>query len=465
MNDQERVQRTDDLVVEIMDIPRVDGHRGNEEDAAVTPAQRPRFSPRQRRWQLVVTSGVVIVAIVLILASSVSARNLVLRVFVPPTPVVTPPLPSDINLFYIVGTPNWGNAFIDGRVVLHLPAVGVDQPLQLSRGQHELQWIAPPFLSQQCTISIPLPAASDGTGTCSLHEAVSLPTGTSAWVIRFNESLLTLPDPTRVSLIEAAQAVLDTQQSTDVVQPGEYYGYPTRNAAYSVAQQPLRARLRFQLQTSQTGDKECMLDGRNPGESCILVGQDCRIFCANPTLSILSPAPPAGAWNVLAVIAPVWDYTTLDNHVIAQNQLDGTGGVGYDASFLPLSITWTGTSWHVKAYYDNQSLSLYGDPSCDPAQDTVQSTPALRTTEVDTSALQWTYLPGSVHAMGCLVTASPIVIPVGTPASVPIPTAYCLYRFGLLVAINNLAHRLWPWLPVADTYEQHVAMRLLGKST
>jgi len=38
--------------------------------------------------------------------------------------------------------------------------------------------------------------------------------------------------------------------------------------------------------------------------------------------------------------------------------------------------------------------------------------------------------------------------------------AYCLYRFGVLLAANDEAHRLWPYLPVADAYEQGIARRL-----
>ncbi len=46
-----------------------------------------------------------------------------------------------------------------------------------------------------------------------------------------------------------------------------------------------------------------------------------------------------------------------------------------------------------------------------------------------------------------LSTASPLV-------------AYCLHRFGVLLAANDLAHRLWPYLPLADANEQHLAQQM-----
>jgi hypothetical protein len=40
--------------------------------------------------------------------------------------------------------------------------------------------------------------------------------------------------------------------------------------------------------------------------------------------------------------------------------------------------------------------------------------------------------------------------------------AYCLHRFGVLLAVNDAAHRLWPFLPVADAYERQVVQQLIA---
>jgi len=51
----------------------------------------------------------------------------------------------------------------------------------------------------------------------------------------------------------------------------------------------------------------------------------------------------------------------------------------------------------------------------------------------------------------------------GTPTPTPTAStvAYVIQRFGVLLAVNALAHRLWPFLPVADAYTQHIAQQLI----
>jgi hypothetical protein len=82
------------------------------------------------------------------------------------------------------------------------------------------------------------------------------------------------------------------------------------------------------------------------------------------------------------------------------------------------------------------------------------------TTTQDSSRTQvnWSYLTGHNLADGCVAAIVPQqqTIP---PASTP-PVAYCLYRFGVLLAANTLAHRYWPDLPVADAYEQQLAQQV-----
>jgi hypothetical protein len=38
--------------------------------------------------------------------------------------------------------------------------------------------------------------------------------------------------------------------------------------------------------------------------------------------------------------------------------------------------------------------------------------------------------------------------------------AYCLYRFGLLLAANDRAHEIWPHMLLADGYERNLAQQL-----
>ncbi len=67
-----------------------------------------------------------------------------------------------------------------------------------------------------------------------------------------------------------------------------------------------------------------------------------------------------------------------------------------------------------------------------------------------------------VPATGCLAEGTP-QLPEGiTPAPTHAPPfiAYCLHRFGVLLAVNKAAQHAWPGLPQADAYKQEVVRQL-----
>ena len=50
-----------------------------------------------------------------------------------------------------------------------------------------------------------------------------------------------------------------------------------------------------------------------------------------------------------------------------------------------------------------------------------------------------------------------------TPTATPLPVAYVIQRFGVLLAVNSTAHNLWPFLPVADAYTQQLAQHWIAQ--
>jgi len=70
-------------------------------------------------------------------------------------------------------------------------------------------------------------------------------------------------------------------------------------------------------------------------------------------------------------------------------------------------------------------------------------------------------IPAPTFALGCLLQVKEVTLP-STPTPIaPAPVATFLHRFGVLVAVNDAAHRLLPFLPLADVYEMRLA-KLLG---
>lgn len=446
-------------------------HPADEQDVEIVPlpdnpvgtrfiAPVPRFTTRQRRMHLIVTIGVVILALALLFSSSPGVRGLLIP---PPSPTLVP----GVNLFYVQLQPTWGKISVDGRALARLPVIGKDAPLQLAAGRHVLRWIVPPFITQSCTVSVP-PSQND---TCSYNATQALSDGLSAWVVKFSASLAMLSDEQRASLIRVAQAALDMSDTTTMVQPGEMYSVQFQNEPYSVATAPLRATLRFVLDANSNSPGSCIIGGHDTGQGCFYVGQDCRLFCSDPPFPIYSgppavPTPSGSTWNVLAAIYPTWNYTTLSGRKVAVAQSDDVGEIGRDDDeFLqPLSISWSGASWRVTARVSD--TNRFENPICGTAQDETQSASLLSRQLPANISIQWYDVDEPLYAAGCvalmvIIQGHPKTV---SPSTYTVTLAYFLHRFGVLLAANPMAHRLVPSLPIANTADQRLAVQIVAYS-
>jgi hypothetical protein len=469
MSDVEHKQPQDDATVEITDIDGLDGVAADSKTVSsaklLRPGLEPGFAPRQHRLQLVVTAGIVVLALLVILGSTAPVRELVSGVFIRPAPTPVPTLAPGADLFYVEGNPPWGKLSIDGHAIAQLPRMSLDPPLRLARGRHVLVWKADPFLSLRCTVSVPPFYIMD---TCGYNQAVQLDSGLSAYIITFSVSLTLLPADQRAPLVQATQAALDAQQSTDIVQPGELYALspndpkcrdaPGQPLCYATARQPLKATLSFQLDANEASDETC-IDPEPP--SCTFSYQNCHLFCSG----FDSGSSAAQAWDVFVPVRPLWKFATLDDQVlerdIPDNSLwDFATGQTIDESLVPLGITWDSLGWHVTVSHDaSGSDAGFFDPACAAAQDEVQ---LFLYPPADASGMQWQFASGPAPAVGCIALGSPQPNPgtTPTPSSSQAAVAYCLHRFGVNLAANELAQRYWPYLPVADAREQLLAQQL-----
>ncbi|HLI06438.1 MAG TPA: hypothetical protein VKV40_07715 [Ktedonobacteraceae bacterium] len=466
----------DEFDIEITDLDAVEGAEKREWGEAAAEIERAgkseepvrrgrsglraRWTRRQRVLQVMVTTMIALLLLSAFLNSSASMRSVIIGLL-RPTPTPQPPVESDS--FYVQGNPSWGQLFIDGHRVAHLPLVGVEAPLRLQRGVHVLRWQASPFDTQSCTVSVP---GWLGVNTC-LAQAVPVNEKVSAWLITFAVSLANLPPTQRAALTRTAQAALDAMRSTDTVQPGELYAVSLSEACkpeqrvtycFATAQEPLKATLHFALDTQMSaGATTCISAGL--GNTCIFQQQDCHLFCAFPAqLFHVSSSSSSPGWNVFVVVRSSWTYALPDGHVIARNQpnsfLDFEQG---DEYFVAMHITWNGAKWQV-AVLPGQLLS---NPVCTEAQNEVEIGGFLARSNIS-FPLTWNFAANATLAAGCLAVASATQQTNTTPlpSTYPVPGAYCLQRFGVLLAANATAHRYWPYLPLADHYEQGMAQHL-----
>ncbi|HEY6541503.1 MAG TPA: hypothetical protein VIZ18_11215, partial [Ktedonobacteraceae bacterium] len=166
-----------------------------------------------------------------------------------------------------------------------------------------------------------------------------------------------------------------------------------------------------------------------------------------------------------------WTYTTLNGQVVAQNQPDEADNLGTEY-LVDLSITRTNGQWHVSTgILSNINTTtngfISGSPSCEAANNLVTQTGFSQFSNINlpdnpNASVSWNTSYGSNVAAGCLLTAT--ALPPQTNPSTPVPTpppfAHCLYRFGVLLALDSAAHKLWPNLPLADAYEQSIAQSI-----
>lgn len=466
MDENEFEQSREEFQVEIKDLDKPDA--AGDRSLPSPGARKPRLSLHRRRFSLILLNSLLILTVILILGNTTPVRNLVSSAISRTTPSPTPTLVPGVDLFYIRISPLWGRLTIDGRPT-PLPAINVNPPLRLARGQHLLVWQAPPFLTQRCSVSVPNNYATD---TCHYNETAGFGTET-AWVITFSETLATLPADQRNALLQTTQDTLDTLQSTDTVRPGEHYTLASndpacrntrQNQCSAIATQPLKATLSFRLDANDASNEACIDPQQAP---CTLFSQNCHLFCAGS----LATTVPVQEWDAFAPIKSLWTFATMNGQVLARDVPDNSSwdyatGQTLDESLIPLRITWNSQGWHVVVPADlsgqDSGYSGYFDPACAAAVEKLRFLNPPADANGGAVDLQWQFASGPVPASGCLAVGTPLLngLFTPTPTHAPQPVIFCLHRFGVLLLVNSsLPSANWS-LPLADSYEQQLARQL-----
>lgn len=417
-------------------------------------------SPTLSRQRTIVTSMLIILAFLILLFAIAPVRQL----FLPASPPATAP---STYYFGLDANPPWGYLTVDGKRA-SLLSRGNYTLFRISAGQHTLVWHAAPFPPQQCMLSVPLDA---GHETCQFSDDAPSFTDNISAYIRFPTNLSTLPATLRTALFKAAQDVLDGQQSSETIQPGERYAENSALAAantrsctilqsaafcFVTAHQPLKATLRLQLNTGPGQGAACAsgtCDSGNPY---------CQLFCDLPAFIEAGSKLSHTTWPVIVQVQLLWQFATLDGRVVKGNQADTFILGQQNAVQVFLNIAWNGKQWIVTPGSPNEAFAN-DDPVCDAAYGDMSTLVFASNPQNEVQLI-----PGSTHASGCLlkIPLSSTINGTPPPTSPPSAVAYVIQRFGVLMAVNTTAHHRWPFLPVADPYTQHVAQQLIatGKS-
>jgi len=432
----------------------------------------PDSASSRRRTEIAAATGLLVLVVLVILGTLTPLRDMLTQYFFAPTPTATLPISPGDDLFYFEAFPTgWGTISVDGHPIHQSVFFGA-MPIRLGRGAHQVIWQAAPFTAEGCIVYVPSPL--NGGSSCKYELATfQSPTGQPGRLIRFSASLDNLSNDQQAALSAKVQAALDAMQSTGTVQPGERYVHaqPGLDPAFDTAQQPLRATLRFVLDTNPNSQRSCVGDnggnGSNGGDCTNQEGdrQDCHLFCTSDFLTATGPGPiKREPWNPDAVIYTTWDYKTLGGQTVAQDQADISSIDFVDTEHLvSLFIDLDSAGWHVTV--DSASgvglLNAAVDPGCGVLEMGIgQNYQYQSTANQPFTNLAWGFFAAKDRAAGCLGVA--VTGDITMSPTTPTKGAYFLYRFGVLLAVNNLAHQYFPDLPLTDVYEQGIAQQIVA---
>src|SRR5260370_22701991 len=136
----------DDLDVEITGLDKADADR----PVAARLPEKPVLLLRKHRGLVTVaTTGLVVLALLLILFSIAPIRQL-----------FTPAVEQTTFYYRLDANPPWGHRFVDGQAV-RMNATVVYPLFTLTRGQHTLLSLADPIAPPQCRFMFPLRSGTD----------------------------------------------------------------------------------------------------------------------------------------------------------------------------------------------------------------------------------------------------------------------------------------------------------------
>ena len=456
MDQDELEDLHDDGAVEITDL-----NQDDEEGSANAPrffTGNWLFSHRYRKQRSIV-AALCIGLMLLIVLFVVTPVN---QLFPHGSPATSKPTST---FFGLDANPPWGSLSVDGKRVALLSKGGY-AVFSLQNGRHTLTWQAAPFAPQQCRLSVPLGFDLD---TCQFSNATPQLVDDIGAFIRFSTNVGMLPETQRTSLLQQAQAILDRQQSSETIQVGELYAQTPEVAGsirrtctvirgvavcFAMAHEPLNAVLDLHLDTGSSPNAPCALGGCDSGNP------NCRLFCDLPAFANFNITQSPAVWQASVQVRLLWQFTTEEGRVVEENQADSFLLGQQNASPITMNIIWNGKEWGVT--YNGLSGSFGNeDPVCQASTGDVYSL-LFNSTLLD---YELRSMSGFTYATGCLIQISLLPGLHSTPApTIPASQiAYVMQRFGVLLAVNDLAHHLWPFLPVANASTQVIAQRLIAK--
>lgn len=330
----------------------------------------------------------------------------------------TTSLPPHADQIFFRHSAPWGQLRIDGKRVDMREDLSL-QAMYLPRGRHSLQYEAPPFQQVHCTFSVP----AGSTDTCpQYHAALTDPyPSPPARVFELGVTLDKLTASQREALLLAARTSINTMSMATFAEIGDHYTTPNKQVGISAH--------RFPIEFQFTIVSSAMIPNGNGSDT-----EHCLPLCLDPTSNGLY-------WEVPVTVLPQWTYVLPSGQLITEMPLASTAP-DQSGTALSLDVTWN-DGWQVAPpTRTNLASAVCGVGEARVAQLVNGTSPQVAISSEDCVA-------ATNPADGCLTI---LTVPNNLGATVP-STARILYRFGLLLAANGVAHTLFPSLPIASNKE------------
>ncbi|HEU5437672.1 MAG TPA: hypothetical protein VFU88_00170, partial [Ktedonobacterales bacterium] len=348
------------------------------------------------------------------------------------------PLPYGANTLYLVNVVPWGRLTVDGSSGLARQLTSTSPAIVLPRGRHALIYVAPPFSTRRCLVSVPAAAGDTCARMPRLPNDINAIQSPAMRALDMGDSLNGLAPTQREALLAAAGDALAAASPSGTVRPGEHYF--SQDDTVVLASQQLPVALVYRL---------------DPSPATIGNGvaqQVCAPLCA---AALTYPASPN---------RDRWAMTT---HVIAGWRVGAAGPVlpaaVPDDPRLPLMrallVSWDG-AWRIEVtreptphppsdnQIDNQTCSMAEGALLTFAQ--MHPEPPQR----GNSLLSQLDLAAESPMDGCV-----IVMQARASNGARI-SQFVLYRYGVLLAANAEAARAFPAMARATAGENALARQI-----
>ncbi|HEX6800445.1 MAG TPA: hypothetical protein VF116_22225 [Ktedonobacterales bacterium] len=421
----------------------------SDEPERETPPHR--LSRRAKLRRALVAGGAVVLAVVVLAVLLPDAGASMHAALGIPTPVPTATLPIGAGTFMIEDTVPWGTLLVDG----HLPSLEVRQPNEpvgagppaptfvLDHGRHTVEYRAAPFPTLRCVVSVPA-ARSD---TCLLAQpSPNDPVHAfgAARVLDLQARPERLPSDSLASLEQTLLAALNANIPPAQVAVGEHY--LGADGAVHVATQPLVASLVYAM-------------NQDPGQAlpgdtgaCVAL---CRSYDADQPPSDLAGT---NSWLIAAHLVLTWRFGLANGTVVATN-VPAAPVAGDAHELVVLGVRRHGATWDASFIWPTWGIVS------DVASRVLAEAIAAITHGQGLAGYNSSAYAANPASEGCLLTEARQTVETVGGDYVPVgPTAFVLYRFGVLLAANDLAHQIFPSLPLADALERALARSLAPQS-